>query len=496
MKKKAVLLTTVLALCMTFVFASCGEGGDYIAKKAESLSTYEITAEFDRDLKALAAKQKVSYKNNTGKELEEIKFHLYPNAFREDAKIKPVSKNDQTNAYPYGKSWGRIDVELVKADGAAADFEIGGDDMNILTVPLADTLFDGETAVVEIKFTDYLPKAAHRYGYTDNNYSFGNWYPVACVFEDGKWVQNPYYSNGDPFYSDMANYNVSVSYPQELKVASTGSFTVSAQNGVATMTAEAQTVRDFAFVLSGKFQTLGGNVGNTNVRYFYFDDKNAQENLQVAMDAVKTFNETIGQYPYASLCVVQTDFVYGGMEYPNLVYIASGLDKAVQKQVIVHEIAHQWWYNLVGNDQVAHAWMDEGLTEFSTALFFKKNDKYNDEISYDRLMRTAERNYTMFVDVMSSFNNVDTSMTRASNEYSTEQEYVCMTYTKGMLLFENLMFSIGQNKMEKCLKTYFDDNKCGRVKPQNMIDSFQKASGVKLDKFFADWLDGRVAIGK
>ena len=86
-------------------------------------------------------------------------------------------------------------------------------------------------------------------------------------------------------------------------------------------------------------------------------------------------------------------------------------------------------------------------------------------------------------------------MTRATNEYATEQEYVCMTYTKGLLMFENLVFSIGQSKFEKCLKRYYNDCRATIATPQNMIDSFEKASGTSLTQFFGNWLDGKVVMG-
>lgn len=492
-KKTSVFLCVLFCLC--FVFAGCGKRDDYIQKTSENISTYQINAKYNHDTKTLVANERVTFKNNTGASLDEIKFHLYPNAFRQDATYPAVDKKDFVNAYPSGASYGKIQIAKVVADKTEVTVDVGGQDDNILTVPLQKTLQNGDEVVVEMEFADSLPKVAHRYGYTDNAVCFGNWYPIVCAYDKG-WKTDVYCTNGDPFCSDMANYNVTVAYPQNMTIACTGDFATTTKNDTKITTSNAKTVRDFAFVLSDKFKKETDTTDGVTVNYFYFNDDNASENLQVAVDAVDTFGNMIGKYPYKSLCVVQTDFLYGGMEYPNLVYISSTLDKTSQKQVIVHEIAHQWWYNLVGNDQVAHAWMDEGLTEFCTALFFKTNEKYKTQLTYDKLVQTAQRNYISFVDVLDSFDGgADTSMTRASNQYKTEQEYVCMTYTKGLLLFDNLAFGLGQNKMQKCLQNYFDDYKTKRAKPQDMIDSFCKTTGTNLKGFFANWLDGKVMIG-
>ncbi len=491
-KKISVLL---LVFVLVFCLAGCGQEQNYIEKASENISSYAITANYNHESKTITAKQKVDYKNNSNVTLYEVRFHLYPNAFRQDATFKAVADKDVTNAYPSGKSYGEIKVQKVVADDKQVDVNVGGQDQNVLIVPLANGVQSGKSVVIEIDFCDVLPKVAHRFGYTDNAVCFGNWYPVACVYDNG-WVQDVYCTNGDPFYSEMANYNVEISYPKNMQIATTGNATTCAGAKNKTTVATAQTVRDFAFVLSDKFEVLSSKAGDVAINYFYFNDKNAKQNLQVGVDAINTFSKTFGQYPYDSLCIVQTDFLYGGMEYPNLVYIASNLDQTGQKQVIVHEIAHQWWYNLVGNNQVAHAWMDEGLTDFSTALFFKLNEKYKDEITYEKLIKTAERNYTMFVDVLDSFSGgADTTMTRATHQYKTEQEYVCMTYTKGMLLFDNLMFGMGQNKMQKCLQNYFDEFKTKIVTPQDMIKSFSKTTSTDLNGFFKNWLDGKVVLG-
>ncbi|MBE5748519.1 MAG: M1 family metallopeptidase [Clostridiales bacterium] len=493
MKNK--ILCLLLVFCLSFCLAGCGQKQDYIEKTSENISSYTIKANYNDESKMLVANQKVNYKNNTGDTLDEVRFHLYPNAFRQDATFKAVADKDETNAYPSGKSYGEIKINKVVANGKQVDINVGGQDENILIVQLDKGVPNGESVMIEIDFCDLLPKVAHRFGYTDNAVCFGNWYPIACVYDNG-WVQDVYCTNGDPFYSEMANYNVEISYPKYMQIATTGNAKTSDGIKNKTTVANAKTVRDFAFVLSDKFEVLSTQAGDVTIKYFYFNDKNANQNLQIGAEAVQTFSKTFGQYPYDNLCIVQTDFLYGGMEYPNLVYIASNLDQTGQKQVIVHEIAHQWWYNLVGNNQVAHAWLDEGLTDYSTALFFKLNEQYKNEITYEKLVKTAERNYTMFVDVLESFKGgADTTMTRATHQYKTEQEYVCMTYTKGMLLFDSLAFGMGQNKMQKCLQNYFDEFKTKTVKPNDMIKSFGKTTGTDLAGFFNNWLDGKVTIG-
>ena len=63
---------------------------------------------------------------------------MYPNAFRENAKASVVSKSNETKAYPNGKSYGNISVDNVKVENENSNFEICGEDENILNVGLGD----------------------------------------------------------------------------------------------------------------------------------------------------------------------------------------------------------------------------------------------------------------------------------------------------------------------------------------------------------------------
>ena len=228
---------------------------------------------------------------------------------------------------------------------------------------------------LEIKFGLTIPNCAHRFGYAENTLNLGNWYPIACVFEAGEFVTDGYSANGDPFFSDVANYFVTFNYPSELKLACTGEKQgESIAKDISTVQIRATAVRDFACVFSEKFSVISSPNADCTINYFYYDDEKFEKHLQVCVDAVNTFNSLFGMYPYSVLNVVKSNFFQGGMEYPQLVYISDMIDNDSEYiNVIVHEIAHQWWYGVVGNNECENAWIDEGLAEYSTALFYDKN---------------------------------------------------------------------------------------------------------------------------
>jgi len=315
------------------------------------------------------------------------------------------------------------------------------------------------------------------------------------MYEDDQFVIDSYHYNGDPFYSEVANYKVNITTSNTLTLASSGYIT-STQNNESTNTysIESKAVRDFAMVLSDKFSIVSDNIDGICVNYYYYKNQYPSECLQASLDAVSTFNRLFGKYPYSTLNIVETNFVHGGMEYPNLVMISDAVD--VQSDfvnVIIHEIAHQWWYGLVGNDEYKYGWLDEGLTEYSTLLFYKENPTYN--VDTKELIKNTTNSFVTFVDVYTKvFGDVDTSMNRALNEYNNESEYVYIAYVKGMLIFDSLQEVLGYDKFITCLQTYFNENKFGISTPDKLIDAFEKSSKTDLSSFFESWINGKVKI--
>lgn len=461
---------------------------------SKNLNTYNIELEYNEN-KSFTATQKLSFTNRTSAILDHLSFNLYPAAFAEGAVNKPVSVLNVDKAYPNGLSYGGIEITEVLVNGLAVEYEREGLDKNVLKVLLKNELDPYKKLEVNIHFSFALPNTHHRFGYGANTINVANFYPILGVYENGDFICDPYNSNGDPFYSDMSNYNVKLTVPNKFVVAHTGTLSkTSTQDESKTLEINALAVRDFAFVMSEKFTVLEDVYNKTTIKYYYYNDQDAAKSLQASVDSIKTFSEMFGTYPYETYSVVETNFVHGGMEFPQLSYISDATDRhSDYLNIIIHETAHQWWYQLVGSNAYRNPWLDEGLTEFTTVMFYEKNPSYN--VNANEIIANATNSYVSFVELCESLlGSVDTSMNRALNEYDTEPEYVYVTYVKGMLLFDSLRDAVGQTNFERALKTYFEENKFTNVTPSHLISVFEKVSLRDLNSFFNSWLEGKVLI--
>ena len=483
----------ILVLCFVPFLFLTGCKKNELKKAGKNLSNYNLNLTVDWENKTVAGNEEVEYVNSSEQELGFICFNLYPSAFREGSTQSVVSTLNKARCYPNGESFGGIEV-LSCTGESVAGFEIGGEDENILKVNLTCPLEKGKSTKIKIDFNLQVPNCNHRFGWGENTMNLGNFYPIACVFENGEFVQNAYHFNGDPFYSECANYTVSVTAPSSLTVAGSG-MRKEKQNGESkTTTFSNNAIRDFALVL-GEFQTKSTSVDGTNINYYFYNDENADLSLETAKKSIQTFNKLFGTYPYSCYNVVQTGFIQGGMEYPCLVMISDSVSAQDYQNVIVHETAHQWWYGMVGNNQIENAWQDEALAEFSTALFYKYNPEYN--IDFEKHFTNLKASYQVFEKVYTEvLKDLDKSMNRSIDEFNTEPEYTYLTYVKGNLMFKALYDSMGEKKFLNALQEYLKEHKFKVATPQNLIDCFSKESGSDMTSFFENWLSGNVNINE
>lgn len=481
--------------CFCFLLAGCEKLQGAYSKAIEEADNYKLSFDYNHEQREVSLTEELLYKNDSNTELSELYFHLYPNAFAEGVKNKPVGVLNESKAYPNGKSYGGIEISKVVVDGKDCEVKYHGEDNDFLKVELLDSLKNNRKIKIEIEAMIKLPNINHRFGYGNNTINIANSYPIIAKINNGEWVLNGYHSNGDPFYSDISNYEVDLTAPTNLILATTGEVVKTQEsNGEKIYRIKAEGVRDFAFVLSEDFKVVSKSVDGVDVNYYYFDDENFEKNLETSVKSLSLFNELFGEYPYKVLNVVQANFVHGGMEYPNLVYISDEVENELDyTNVIIHEIAHQWWYGVVGNNEYTEAWLDEGLTEYSVMLFYENNEDYGVDVK--ELVKSSTNNYALFVELYTKvLGEVNTSMNRSLNEFDTEPEYVYNVYIKGMLFFDNLREIIGDKDFFKGLKEYYAKNAFTNVTSQNLLMAFEKVSGKNLEGLFDSWINGKISI--
>ena len=137
--------------------------------------------------------------------------------------------------------------------------------------------------------------------------------------------------------------------------------------------------RDFYLAASPDYQLISRTDGDVTFNAYAPEgmQEGAQMALNVAIQAFKVFGERYAPYPYTEFDIVSTPTYALGIEYPGIIALteniydiqgtANGTSIGVlMESTVAHEAGHQWFYNLVGNDQLDEPWLDESLTQFVT----------------------------------------------------------------------------------------------------------------------------------
>ena len=483
-----VLLAAVLLTSCSFFADSKAVVWDFPVE-ATVVNEYSINCYFDEVEKLLKGYECLTYYNNGETILEDIYMHLYPNAF-ENPDTVPFEPMELLQAYPLGFDTGFINIDSVRIEGREGDWEYRDGGRQVLRVKLPKPLGPGDFVVLDISFTVKFPRCHGRFGYGENTVKAANWYPVAAVFDQNGWNLDPYYAVGDPFYSDVSDYLVKLVLPKHYTVAATGEIIKDKKfdKDNREWTIRAERVRDFAWVASDSFGVGSKKVGGTTVKSYYFDRAAGRKALEVAADALEVFNECFGRYPYKTYSVVAADFFVGGMEYPNLVLISKELYNNERlfslEYITAHETAHQWWYGVVGSNQAREAWLDEGLAEYSTILYYEK--KYGPDTADGLLENMVKRRYDG--DIRTNETG-DVKISGQLEEYSDSEQYHALVYCGGAMILHNIRKIMGDEDFFKAMQVYYRNFAFGNATTDDFIGVVDSISSVDLDDRIREWLE-------
>ncbi len=249
-------------------------------------------------------------------------------------------------------------------------------------------------------------------------------------------------------------------------------------------------MRDFFLAAGVDLEKSSQIIGETTVNSYSSKDLLAgnKSALNTASTAIEVFNKIIGDYPYTEFDILATSTSALGVEYPGVtvinknIYLPGGNVNNVPNSIylestVAHEVGHQWFYNVVGNDQVNQPWLDELITQFITSLYYK--DRYGDQASqsfissfYDRWRRVNDKEIPIGLPVK----NYD------------QKTYGAIVYGRGPIFFITLSDQIGKAYFELFLKDYYQQNKWEIASKSIMQQTAEKACSCNLTKRFNRWV--------
>ncbi len=453
---------------------------------AQGLDEISITAEFFPEAGQVKARQTMHLQNRSGQMHSDVVLRTYANAFSSEEYSPAAIEDVYDQSYPGGFSEGSISITEVLLGGQASGHAYDDAAKTVLHIALATAWQPEQWIDITLDYVIQIPDTAFRFGHASGIYTLGNVFPILSVWEDGAWRTEEYFPLGDPFYSDCANYSVTVTVPKGYLCAGSAYGEKSEKDGKWTFAFDAPAVRDFALSISDRFATAQETVGDVLVTSYALTTQAAWKVMKYAKQALQCFNELYGAYPYRHLAVATVDFPFAGMEYPGLVLIGKALYEADSEgnleSVTVHEVAHQWWYAVVGSDQFYQPWQDEALAEYAlldyTQMYYGQEAR--ESLAFSRFETAMQV-------------TVPRGVTPGSpiDYFGSMSEYSLVVYRRGAALMVALQTALGDT-FDEFLRTYYQRQAFRLTSRADFQQTLKEVSGQDWSALITDYLDTHI----
>lgn len=434
-------------------------------------SVYHLDVQIADDLASLQGHEQVRYTNRENQALDVLYFQLFPNM-----------------------SGGKITVSAVKVDDvevqAVQEFDGGA-----IKLPLPAALQPGKSLAIQMDFKLELPlEMGGNYGllgHFNDVLVLDEFYPVIPVYDDNGWHVGKLPPNADEVYLDASFYVVRATAPISLTVVASGRQVSRESSGnEQVLTFAIGPARDFYIAASDHYTVVSQTVGETTVNSYAFKERTEgiQIALRTAVNALKSYGARLGPYPYTEFDVASTPLLALGIEYPGLVGISLNLYdptadfggtpyQVMLESTVAHEVGHQWFYNIVGNDQINEPWLDESFAQYITGLYF-----------LDMYGQSGFQDYrSSWVSRWQRVQEADIPIGMPAGEYQG-REYGAIVYGRGPLFIEALAATMGQATFDKFLRDYYDTSKWGIGTAASFKQLAEKHCQCDLTPLFEEWV--------
>ena len=195
------------------------------------------------------------------------------------------------------------------------------------------------------------------------------------------------------------------------------------------------------------------------------------------------YTKYVGPYAYEKLANIQTPSVNGGMETSSAIFygenLVNGKGDERTKNIVVHEIAHQWFGNAVTEATWDDAWLSEGFATFFTLLYYE--NQYGQAEYNNRIIKAKKAVLDMTIK-MPDFSII------APRTAEKEAVTTGLTYQKGAWFLHMLRDKIGEQNFQKGIKSYYKKFYNANATTDEFRMEMEKAAGLDLKVFFKQWL--------
>ena len=523
--------------------------------------SYDIEVTLNDTDRTLTAFEKLTYKNNSSDTLDFIWFHLWPNAYKSDssAMAKQFIRLGSTRfLYTKEKDRGYIDSLDFSVDGVNAIWEYHSEWIDVAKVILPKPLFPGKTISIETPFFVKLPRVVSRLGHTGKHFEITQWYPKPAVYDKDGWHPMPYLNMGE-FYSEFGTFDVKITLPENYRIMATGDM-VGGEEELAWLDSLAvigdslknlskkelakyskennpkkkkkkkgsdkdslktyqnktihfrqKNVHDFAWfadpnwiVQKGELQ-LDDSSRQITLWSMYLP-KNAwlwRKSLEYLHDSGLWYSRFYGDYPYSHISAVDGDMsAGGGMEYPNITVISRSGSEDLLEYVIMHEVGHNWFYGILGTNERDHAWMDEGINEFTGIRYWEKkySDRDNRFVFIDQIQnkwgigKNVDMSYFQYSGYSSGATKADAQPLSISSDENYFYRNYGQNYSKVAVMMRYLLHYLGEEKIDKIMQDYYSSWKFKHPGPDDFTSFFDKHLDEDIDWFFDNLIDSTTYI--
>ena len=423
------------------------------------LAQYTLQAELDYWGHTLAVSETIVYTNNGPDALDELRLEVEANRWIGGFNLLSLS-------WENGES--------------IADYELAS---NQMVIPLLQHLQSGEAVTLFIRYELILPAIPEPsdtsrpvpFGYTERQTNLVDWYPLVPPYRQGEgWLlHKPGYFGEHQVY-EMANYDVQIRLSQPVKDLVIAASTP-AEQSEEIYHYQLENVRNFAWSASHVYKVSSTVVGDVMVISYSFptDTWAGEQALQDTAQALKLYSELFSPYPYASLSVVEADFL-DGMEFSGLYFLSRGFynlydgtPQGYLTAIAAHETAHQWWYSQVGNDQALEPWLDEAMCAYSERIFYE--NIYPDLLNWWWAFRVDYYEPTGVID-------------GGIYDYDSFRSYRDSVYLYGAQFLEELRTVLGDEAFFAFLRDYVARNANQQVTGEDFFTILQEHTTKDLSR--------------